>query len=85
MTNGFRQRPSLCWVVTIVAFAAMGGPTWPANVGYTAAGHIAIAPSLVTKARVMFLAGNNVSSAYQSVLLPLCQITGPPAQPERRT
>ena len=39
-----------------------------------------IAPSLVTNARVMFLAGNSISSEYQSVLVPLCQITGPPAQ-----
>ena len=39
-----------------------------------------MSPSLVTNAKVMFLAGNNMSSAYQYELLPLCQIREPPAQ-----
>ena len=39
-----------------------------------------IEPSFVANANTVFFAGSSMSSAYQNVLLPLCQSTGPPAQ-----
>ena len=38
------------------------------------------APSLVANASTILLVGRSMSSAYHIVLLPLCQITGPPAE-----